>query len=214
MTETPTAGSVRRALIVIDVQNDYAAGGALPVVHPPFALGIANVVAAMDAAHASGLPIAVVQQDGPADSPIFALGSPGWELHPSVAERPHDALFNKNLPGAFTGTGLEAWLRGQGTDTLTIVGFMTHMCIDTTARQAAHAGFSVEVLADAAGTIAYSNSVGTLDARQMHERALTVLHGGLAAVGSTEAWLAVLQNGGRLPAGSLPESAFAGAAAW
>jgi hypothetical protein len=47
----------------------------------------------------------------------------------------------------------------------------------------------------------------------MHERALTVLHGGTAAVGTTEAWLAVLRDGGRLPASSVPESAFAAAAA-
>ncbi|ADP81542.1 cysteine hydrolase family protein [Pseudofrankia inefficax] len=210
--ETTAVGSVRRALVVIDVQNEYDADGALPIAHPPFAVAMANVTAAMDAARESGVPVVVIQHDAPADSPLFAVGSSGWELHPAVGGRPRDALFRKTLPGSFTGTGLEAWLRAHAIDTLTVVGFMTHWCVDTTTRQAVHAGFSVEVLADATGTIAYANSVGTLDARQMHERALTVLHGGMAAVGTTEAWLAALRGGGRLPASSLPESALAATA--
>ncbi len=69
-------------------------------------------------------------------------------------------LIEKNLPGSFTGTGLEEWLRERGITTVTIAGYMTHMCCDTTARQAVHRGFDVEFLSDATGTLPLSNSAG------------------------------------------------------
>lgn len=77
----PTAP--RRGLVVIDVQNDDVSGG-LPIEYPPVAQSLANIAQAMDAAQAAGVPVVVVQNDAPADSPIFATGSPGWQLHPAV----------------------------------------------------------------------------------------------------------------------------------
>ncbi|TIU63819.1 MAG: isochorismatase family protein, partial [Mesorhizobium sp.] len=50
-----------RALVVVDVQNDYN-GGNLAIQHPPFAETVANVARAMDAAAAAGIKIVVVKQ--------------------------------------------------------------------------------------------------------------------------------------------------------
>ena len=135
----------RRALIVIDVQNEYETG-ALPIAHPPLAESLPNVGRAMDAARAAGALVVVVQHDSPAGSLAFAVGSHGWELHDVVASRAADHLVHKTLPGSFTGTDLEAWLRDRGVTTVTLVGYMTQHCVDTTARQAFHAGFTVEVV--------------------------------------------------------------------
>jgi nicotinamidase-related amidase len=52
----------RRALIVIDVQNEYDAGGGLPIEYPPFAQSLQRIAAAMDAAQAAGVPVIVVPQ--------------------------------------------------------------------------------------------------------------------------------------------------------
>lgn len=196
---------VNRALVVIDVQREYE-NGALPISHPPLAQSLASIGRAMDAAHRQGVPIAVVQHDAPAESPVFAVGSTGWQLHPVVTDRPRDTLFHKRLPGAFTDTGLEKWLRDHAIDTVTLVGYMTQHCVDTTARQAAHAGFAVEVLADATGTLDYRNEVGTVDARSLHTSVLTVLHAGFAAVATLDAWLAALATDRTLSAGSVPSS--------
>ena len=76
----------RRALVVIDVQQDYF-DGPLAVQHPDRDVAAANVAAAIDAAEAAGLPIVAVQHQLPAGAPIFAEGSDGWRLHPDVAER-------------------------------------------------------------------------------------------------------------------------------
>ncbi|OHV40540.1 MULTISPECIES: cysteine hydrolase family protein [Pseudofrankia] len=190
-----------RALIVIDVQREYDTG-TLPITYPPLAGSLDRIGQAMDVARDRGIPVVVIQQDADAGLPAFAGCSSGWELHPVVAARPRDVLLRKRLPGSFTGTGLEGWLRERAVDTVTLVGYMTHHCVDTTARQASHAGFAVEVLSDATGTLAYANEVGALTAEQMHARALTVLHAGFAAVGTTDAWLAALAAGTRLPGSS------------
>ena len=71
----------------------------------------------------------------------------------------------EDLPGSFTGTALEQWLRERGITTVAIAGYMTHMCCDTTARQAVHRGFNVEFLSDATGTLPLSNSGGPGDGR-------------------------------------------------
>ncbi|EFC85808.1 cysteine hydrolase family protein [Parafrankia sp. EUN1f] len=197
---------VRRAVVVIDVQQEYETG-AMRISYPPLAGSLAAIGRVMDAAHEHRIPVVVVQQDAPATSPIFAVGSPGWRLHPEVADRHRDVLFHKRLPGAFTGTELEAWLRDRGIDTVTLVGYMTQHCVGTTARQASHLGLAVEVLADATGTLDYRNEVGAVDARSLHHGVLTVLHAGFAAVATTDDWLAALPAKRRLPAGSLATTA-------
>ena len=177
-----------RAVIVIDVQNEYD-NGALPIAFPPFGDALERITTVMDAAEAAAIPVVVVQQDFPAGSPAFAVGSPGWKLHPRVARRAAALRLRKLLPGAFTGTELDEWLRARGVDTLTIVGFMTQHCVDSTARQARHRGYSVEVLSDATGAVAYSNAAGAVPAETLHQVHLIALHADIAAVATTDEWL-------------------------
>ena len=175
-----------RALVVIDVQNEYFTG-MLPVTHPAGHLD--NILKVMDAAQAKGIPVVVVQHTfTQADKPFFRRGSPQWELHPAVQARPHDLLIEKRLPGSFTGTELEAWLRQQKVDTLVIAGYMTHMCCDTTARQAVHRGFQVEFLSDATGTLPLDNSAGKVTAEELHRAILCAQQMLLSEVISTADW--------------------------
>ena len=168
MTEKP-----KRALLVIDVQNEYFTGK-LPVTYP--AGSLANVLSAMDAAREHRVPVVVIQHASPQpDAPVFCKGTKEWELHPEVAARPHDALIHKALPGSFTGTELETWLRGRGVETVVIAGYMTQMCCDTTARQAMHLGFGVEFLSDGTGTLAIKNDAGVVSDEELH-RAILVTH--------------------------------------
>lgn len=177
----------RRALLVIDVQGEYFAGGALPVTHPAGSAG--RILEAMDAASAAGVPVLVVQHvTDNADARAFRRGTPGWELHPEVAGRPRAALIEKALPGAFTGTGLEDRIRAEGADTLVISGYMTQMCCDTTARQAVHRGLAVEFLSDATGTLDFENAAGRVSAEQLHRAALVTLQSRFARVMTTREW--------------------------
>lgn len=184
----------KRALIVIDVQNEYVTGNLL-IEYPDVQESLANVVKAMDAAHAVGVPVVVVQHIAPETSPIFARGSKGAELHPLVAERPRDHLVEKHVASALSGTDLGGWLRERGIDTLSVVGYMTHNCDESTVRQAQNEGLKVELLHDATGSVPYKNAIGEASAEEIHKVFTIVMNTGFAAVVSTAEWLGALESG-------------------
>jgi nicotinamidase-related amidase len=186
--------NAKRALIVIDVQNDYV-GGNLPIEYPPVELSLANIGRAMDGARGAGIPVVVVQNILPESAPFMARGTHGAQLHPTVASRGHDHFIEKGMPGAFTGTDLEEWLRGQGVDTVTIAGYMTHNCDLATALQAMHLGFGVEFLSDATGSLPYANRAGSATGEEIHRVMTVVLQARFAAVLTTKEWLDVLAGG-------------------
>jgi len=130
---------MKRALLVIDVQNEYFTGK-LPVVGREASLE--NISLAIQASQHSKIPVIVIQHAAKEpQSPIFAKGSSGWELHPSIKAQRADCLIEKHFPGSFTGTELEVYLKEHQIDTVTISGYMTQVCCDTTARQAFHLGY-------------------------------------------------------------------------
>lgn len=187
----------RRALVVVDVQNDYD-GGNLAIQHPLFSETVANVARAMDAAAAAGIKIVVVKQMAPETSPIFAKGSHGGELHAEIAGRGRDHYVEKTLPSAFTGTDLEDWLRANVIDTIAVVGYMTHNCDLSTIIHAVHMGFAVEFLSDASGSVPYANSAGYASAEDIHRVVSVVLQSRFAAVLKTAEWIDCLKTG-KLP---------------
>jgi nicotinamidase-related amidase len=176
---------MKRALLVIDVQNEYFSG-ALPVTYPEHSLQ--RITQAIDAANEAAIPVVLIQH-AETEGTIFSKGSAAWQLHPEIAQRKHEILIEKNLPGSFTGTPLEAWLREHGIDTVVVSGYMTQMCCDTTARQASHLGFTVEFLSDATATLEFSNSEGTVDAQHLHNTTLIVQQSGFSQVKSTREWI-------------------------
>ncbi|MFL9917202.1 cysteine hydrolase family protein [Paraburkholderia fungorum] len=187
----------RRALIVIDVQNEYVTGD-LPIEYPDVQTSLANIGRAMDAARTAGVPVVVVQNFAPATSPLFARGSVGAELHPVVGSRPHDHYVEKSLPSAYAGTDLGAWLAAREMDTLTVIGYMTHNCDASTIFHALHDGLAVEFLADATGSVPYENSAGFASAQDIHRVFSVVLQSRFAAVASTEQWIAAVKSGAPL----------------
>jgi nicotinamidase-related amidase len=188
------AHSPRRALIVIDVQNEYFTGN-LQIEYPPVSDSLPKIARAMDVAETAGIPVIVIQQNSPADAPAFAEGTHGWELHPEVARRHRDVLFGKPLPSAFTDTGLAAWLETRGIDTLTVIGYMTHNCNDTTIKHAFDRGMDVEFLHDASGSVSYANRAGHATAEEIHRVFAVVEQSRFAAVLSVQEWEHCLATG-------------------
>lgn len=179
-----------RALLVIDVQNEYFTGR-LPVTYP--ANSLTNILRAMDAAHKNDVPIIVVQHTAPQpNSTTFRRGSLEWELLREIAERPRDVLISKSLPGSFTGTELESWLRQHSIDTVAIAGYMTQMCCDTTARQAVHLGLGVEFLSDATGTLDFRNEAGAVTAEELHRAILVTQQMRFSRVMPVKDWVKLL----------------------
>ncbi len=160
---------MKRALLVIDVQNAYFDGG-MTVTYPGGSF--ANILRAIDAANARGIPVIVIQHSSPEGSKSFARGTNGWELHDEIKKKHYDHLTDKTFPGSFTDTELEDTLKKLGCDTVVITGYMTQMCCDTTARQAFHLGYGVEFLSDATGTLGISNYAGSVTAEELHRAIL------------------------------------------
>lgn len=184
----------RRALIVIDVQNEYVTGN-LPIEFPDIHLSLFNIGKAMDAAGKAGIPVIVVQQSAPIESPIFAKGSHGWELHDVINQRIRQHYIEKKLPSAFAGTDLADWLSMHQIDTLTVAGYMTHNCVDSTIKHALHAGLLVEFLSDASGSLPYLNKAGSASAKEIHRTFMVVMQARFAAVMNTEEWMDLLSSG-------------------
>jgi nicotinamidase-related amidase len=181
-----------RALLVIDVQNDYFSGP-LQITYPP--ASFENILRAMDGAKESGIPVVMIQTAIPRpDAKVFRKGTPGWDLHPEVACRRYDVLIHKELPGSFTGTNLDEWLRERGIETVVICGYMTQMCCDTTSRQAVHLGYTVEFLSDATGTLAFQNSAGSVTAEELHRAILVVQQSRFSQVLTVGEWLRNLSS--------------------
>lgn len=189
--------SPRRALVVVDVQNEYVSGG-LRIEYPSLDVSLHNIGRAMAGAREARIPVIVVQQMAPEDAPLFATGSHGWELHERVASSPRDHYVPKRLPSAFAGTDLADWLRARAIDTLAVAGYMTHNCDDTTIKHAFDAGLDVEFLADAAGSVSYANRAGMASAEEIHRVFAVVEQSRYAAVLDTDEWLECIRSG-RVP---------------
>jgi nicotinamidase-related amidase len=119
----------------------------------------------------------------------FRKGTDNWELHKEIKRRHADILIEKNLPGSFTGTLLGSWLEERRISKITIAGYMTQMCCDTTSRQAFHRGFAVNFLADATGTLSVTNSAGTISDRDLHRAILVTQQMRFSRVLTTDEWI-------------------------
>jgi nicotinamidase-related amidase len=205
----------RRALIVVDVQNEYF-DGVLEIQHPPRDRSLANIVRALRVAEDHNLPVVLVRHELPEDAPVFAVGSTGWAIHPEVEalQRPSWKQISKHDSSAFAGTDLASWLAEQGVDTVTIVGYMTNNCDLATAASAEEHGYAAEVLSDATGAIHLANEAGKVTAEQLHDVLMVLLQSNFAAVATTDAWAAAVGSGQPLPKNDLGTSAMQGRAAF
>jgi nicotinamidase-related amidase len=93
-----------------------------------------------------------------------------------LTPRPGEAVIEKELPNAFAGTDLNGQLAATGRKELVLAGFMTHMCVSSTARAALDLGFRTTIDADSCATRDLPDGVGgTLAARTIHDVALAEL---------------------------------------
>ena len=174
-----------RALIVVDIQNDYFPGGAHPLVAPEAAA--ANARRLLDAFRAEGAPLVHVQHvwDAP-DASFMRPGTAGVEIHESVAPLAGEPVIRKAHPNSFLGTALEETLRADGVDEVVVCGMMTSMCVDATARAASDLGFTVTVVHDACATLDLEFGGETIPARQVHGAFLAALGGSYGTVVATD----------------------------
>ena len=136
------------AVVMIDAQMEYVSG-LLPLTGVEAALEEGGRLLA--AARAAGRPVIHVQHKGnpgglfDPEGPIFSIADP-------VTPQGDEPVVFKKLPNSFSGTDLEEVLRDCGADSVIFAGFMTHMCVSSTVRNALDRGIACTVLASACAT--------------------------------------------------------------
>lgn len=172
-----------RALIVVDVQNDFCEGGSLPVsggnavaagvaelMRSPAAASYTAVVATRDHHHDPGAHWSA-EPDYVDTWPVHcAAGTDGAALHPALADARFDAVFLKGahaaaysgFEGASDGVPLAAWLRERGVIEVDVCGLATDHCVRATALDAVTEGFGVRLLDDLCAGVAPQTTAAAL----------------------------------------------------
>lgn len=173
-----------RALIIVDVQNDFCEGGSLEVTGgAAVARGINDLLAGTH-----GYDHVVATKDfhiDPGDHfsdrpdyvdswpPHCVVGSDGVQFHPDLDVTPIEAVFRKGQYSAAysgfegaddDGTTLADWLGERGVDAVDVVGIATDYCVKATAADAAAAGLTTRVLLDLTAGVAPASTDEAIDA--------------------------------------------------
>jgi nicotinamidase-related amidase len=135
-------------LIVIDAQREYV-DGKLPLSGVESAL--TEIGSLLARARKAGAPIIHIKHRGRPGG-AFGPDTPGFDIADAAAPSGAEAVIEKSLPNAFAGTRLQVALDGLGCKQLILTGFMTHMCVEATARAALDHGFKSTVVAAATAT--------------------------------------------------------------
>lgn len=180
---------MKRALIVVDVQNDFCEGGSLAVAG---GAEVAHRIGQLlhhwteQDVHAPDYAAAVATQDHHidpgdhfSDAPDFhdswpphcVVGTDGVAFHPNLDPQPFDAIFRKGeYVAAYSGfegtnqagTGLAPWLRSREITDVDVCGLATDHCVRATALDARREGFGVRLLTDLCAGVAPETTANAL----------------------------------------------------
>lgn len=170
-------------LVLIDLQNTYREGVMrLEGVEP----AIREAQALLERARNAGIPVFHVRHDAGPGSPYDLTAAIG-QIGDEVAPREGEPVITKAYPSSFVGTDLQAQLEAAGVKDVILAGFMTHMCVNSTARSAFNLGFRPTVVASATATRALPGPDGaTVPAAAVQAASLAAL-GDLFAVVALDA---------------------------
>jgi nicotinamidase/pyrazinamidase len=183
---------VSRALLVVDVQNDFCEGGSLAVaggaaVAAAISALLANadydhVVATRDAHRDPGAHFAAEPDFVDSWPPHCRVGTPGAQFHPALDTQRLEAVFDKGAEAAAysgfegvtsDGVSLADWLREHSVDAVDVAGIATDHCVRATALDAVHEGFATTVLLDLTAGVAAATTDAAL--AQMRKAGVTLV---------------------------------------
>ena len=144
-----------KALLVIDLQNDYFPDGNFPLWNADGVLR--NALNAVSKAQEDGVPVILIQHiadSSKGKAPFFNPDTDGVDVHPDLlAAAPDAPLIVKHFADGFVGTGLKETLAAFGTTELLVCGMMTQNCVTHTAISKAAEKYAVTVLSDCCTTV-------------------------------------------------------------
>jgi nicotinamidase-related amidase len=158
-------------LILIDCQNTYTTG-VMELEGVQEALDEASGL--LERARSAGIPIVHIMHDGGPGSPYDVDAEIG-QIAKQVAPREGEPVFLKSFPNAFTQTGLHEHLSAAPGRDLVLAGFMTHMCVNSTARGAFSLGYRPTVVAKATATRPLPGPGGPVSASALQTASLAAI---------------------------------------
>jgi len=172
---------VKTTLLLIDIQNDYFAGGRNPLVNAEQAAD--QAARALTSFRGKNLPVFHIQHISLQDGATFFLpDTDGCKIYQGVLPEQGEPVIVKHTPDSFFQTDLHERLTAQKIEQIYICGMMSHMCIDTSVRAAKRLGYSVCVLEDACAAKDLVWDGKTIPADTVHKTFMAALGGTFAAV--------------------------------
>ena len=167
----------KEVLLLIDIQNIYFTPGPL-FLHRPMVTA-RRTAKVLKYFRAHNMPVIHVQHN------FNILAG----IHNSVKPIEGEKIVHKDYPNSFLGTGLHEYLEEQGITHLTVVGMMSHMCVDTTVRACQDYGYEVTVVEDACTTMSLKHNGRKIDAETVHDVYMAALGDGFAKIVKSENYL-------------------------
>lgn len=159
-------------LVIIDMQNEYLDG---PLALPNAESAVNNAIKLLSRARDAGTRVIHVFHKGREGS-LFDRSAERGQAIEGLSPVDGEAIVEKPLPNAFTDTQLKTLLDEVGNNDLLIIGFMTHMCVSSTARAALDHGFRVTIDSESCATRDLPDGIGgVVDSITLHNVALTEL---------------------------------------
>lgn len=177
-----------KALLLIDMQNDYFANGKMELHNPIQAAENASEV--LRWFRNKEYPIFHIQHISNRKGATFFLpNSEGAMIHQSVLPLEGEEVIVKHFPNSFFETELLNKLKEKGIGELVIVGMMTHMCIDATVRAAKDLGFACSLIENACATKELTHKDHIIPAEHVHYSFINALNGYYSNVYTTREFI-------------------------
>lgn len=146
-----TASASDSTLLIIDAQNEYAEGLLKTGGIDESRKAISTLLETYRKADPSGKNIVHITHEEPDGAPVFTAGTRLAKEFDELAPKGEEHVLTKQQPGSFTGTKLESILKESGKKKVVLCGYMAHVCVSTTARQAAELDYDVLLAKEAIG---------------------------------------------------------------
>lgn len=165
---------MKKALLIIDVQNDYFPNGKCELYQSELALG--NIEELLTYFRNNNLPVYYVQHIAEATASFFVPDTDGVNIHNSIAPLDSEKVIIKHFPNSFFDTSLQDELEKEAVTELVVCGMMTHMCVDTTVRAARDLGYHITLISDACATKDLEHNGTRIPAEIVHNVYMASLH--------------------------------------
>ena len=175
---------MKKALIIVDMQNDYFSGGNMELVSIDDALE--NTLKLIKYAQLQDFEIFFIQHIATrTDATFFLPDTQGVELHKHL--KTHlGTIVTKHFPNSFRQTSLQRHLQNRKIKDIIICGAMSHMCIDATIRAGFDLGYNIELVHDACATKDLIFKNNSIKAKDVHDTFMASLNGTFCTVKSTQ----------------------------